>query len=78
MYQSLHGRIMARGQRIHKLIPHASPAPSNKAIVAGGVGDQSYPAGPAKAHRTATPKKSFTRATPRGLFGNIGLMTTHS
>ena len=38
MYQSLHGRIMARGQRIHKLIPHASPAPSNKAIVAGDVG----------------------------------------
>src|SRR5262249_27324946 len=29
----LHGRIIARGQRIHKLIPHASPAPSNKAIV---------------------------------------------
>ena len=33
----LHGRIMACCQRIHKLIPHASPAPANEAIVAGGV-----------------------------------------
>src|SRR5438552_2058699 len=33
----LHGCIMACGQRIHELVPHASPAPANKAIVAGGV-----------------------------------------
>ncbi len=33
----LHGRIMACGQRIHKLVPHASPAPANKSVVAGGV-----------------------------------------
>src|SRR5438477_11557777 len=28
----LHGCIMACGQRIHELVPHASPAPANKAI----------------------------------------------
>ena len=29
----LHGRIVACGKRIHKLIPYASPAPASKAIV---------------------------------------------
>jgi hypothetical protein len=33
----LHGRIMACGQRIHELVPHASPSPTNEAIVAGDV-----------------------------------------
>ena len=28
---------MTCGQRVHKLVPYASPAPANESIVAGGV-----------------------------------------
>jgi hypothetical protein len=33
----LHGRIVACGKCIHKLIPYDSPALASKAIIAGGV-----------------------------------------
>jgi hypothetical protein len=34
----LHRSVMSGGQDIHDLIPDASAAPTNEAIVAGGVG----------------------------------------
>jgi hypothetical protein len=48
--------------------------------------DQICPAGPATAPRTAIhtqkmplrTRRSFTRGTPRGLFGSIGLIAIHS
>ena len=34
----LHRRVMTGGQRIHDLVPHASPPPTNEAIVTSGAG----------------------------------------
>jgi hypothetical protein len=34
----LHRRIMTGGQRIHDLVPDASPPPPNEAIVTSGAG----------------------------------------
>jgi hypothetical protein len=34
----LHCRVMTGDQRIHDLVPHASPPPTNEAIVASGAG----------------------------------------
>ena len=36
----LHRRVMSGGERIHDLVPDASPAPANEAIVAGGMGTE--------------------------------------
>jgi hypothetical protein len=32
----LHRRVMTGGQRIHDLVPYASPPPTNEAIVTSG------------------------------------------
>jgi hypothetical protein len=34
----LHRRVMTGGQRIHDLVPYASPPPTNEAIVTSGTG----------------------------------------
>ena len=36
----LHRRIMTGGQRVHDLVPDASPPPPNEAIVASGIGTE--------------------------------------
>lgn len=75
---------MGAGQCAQKLGLHARPSPANEAIVAGGVG----PKLSGRSRRGAPDRKtqkmplrtrrSFTRGTPRGLFGSIGLMADHS
>jgi hypothetical protein len=52
----LHRRIMTGDQRIHDLVPNASPPPTNEAIIAGRAGDHRSPADRAKERRSATPK----------------------
>jgi hypothetical protein len=76
-------RIMTGSQRIHVLIPDASPPPTNEAIVTSVRGHGSL-IGRAMAHQRSTQKiplntlRSSTRRTPRGLLGSIGLIEVHS
>jgi len=80
----LHRRIMGGGQRAHDPAPDASPSPANKAVVAVVYGPKSSGRSRHGAPDRNTQKmplrtrRSFTRGTPRGLFGNIGLMAVHS
>jgi hypothetical protein len=76
--------IMASGQCIHKLIPHASPAPANEAIAQVVYGPKLSGRSCHGAPERDDPKDatstrlSFTGDTPRGLFGRDGLMAAHS
>ena len=77
----LHRRVMTGGKRIHDLVPDASPPPPNKAIVTGGAGTIGVWQGAPERRTQKMPlstRRSFTRRTPRGLLGSIGLMTVHS
>jgi hypothetical protein len=75
---------MGSSQIIHDLGPDTCPPPANKAVVAGGVGPKSSGM-PRHGAPDRNPQKmslrtrrSFTRGTPRGFFGSIGLMAVHS
>lgn len=76
---TLHGCVM-RGQRIHNPGPDARPSPADKAIVAGGVktkftGRSRHGAPERRTQKMPlSTRRSFTRGTPRGLFGRNGLM----
>src|SRR5262245_10801921 len=80
----LHGGITSVGQRDHYPGPNARPSPANEAIVASGVwaelARQVAPWRPRSQHPKSAIEdtRSFTRGTPRGLFGSIGLMAVHS
>jgi hypothetical protein len=58
----LHGRIMACGQCVHKLVPHASPTPANKSIVASGVGTKVAGKIAPRRARTQDPKDAVEHA----------------
>src|SRR5215470_10121345 len=76
--------IMGSGKCVYDAAPDTSPPPADEPVVASGVW--------AKRHRQITPRcsrsqgpedairtpRSFTRGTPRGLFGSIALMAVHS
>jgi hypothetical protein len=80
----LHRRVVTGSQRIHDLLPDASPPPPNEAIVTGGAGTIDFWQSRHDAPERRTQKmplstrRSFTRRTPRGLLGSIGLMAVHS
>jgi hypothetical protein len=80
----LHRRIMTGSQRIHDLVPDASPPPTSEAIVTSGtgaIGRWQVRHGAPERRTQKMPlstRRSFTRRTPRGLFGSIGLMAAHS
>ena len=80
----LHGRVVRTSQRIHNLAPDARPPPPDEAIVAGGVRTEMSGRSRQGAPDRSTQKmplrtrRSFTRGTPRGLLGSIGLMAAHS
>ena len=69
----LHRRIMACGQRIHDLVPDASPRPANEAIVTSGEDHRSLAGSRQGAPERKTQKipfrtrRSLTRGMPRGL-----------
>jgi len=74
----LHRRVMTGRQRIHDPIPNASPLPPNEAIVTSGAGTvvlrQSRQGAPERRTQKMplSTRRSFTRRTPRGLFGSNG------
>jgi len=76
--------IMGTSERIYDTAPHPGPPPANEAIVASGVGanasDRSRQGAPERRTQKMPlrTRRSFTRGTPRGLSGNIGLMAVHS
>jgi hypothetical protein len=83
----LYSCVMGACRFVHNLAPDAHSPPANEAIVAGGVGTKAARQVPSRRSRPQHPKdavealrtgRSFTRATPRGFSGSIGLMATHS
>src|SRR5258707_4459143 len=61
------------GERVHDPVPDPGASPAQKAVVARhGAPDRSTQKMPFKTRR------SSTRGTPRGLFGNKGWITDHS
>jgi hypothetical protein len=74
----LHRRVMVGAQCIHDPVPHASSAPANEAIVVRGpklTGRSRHGAPDRKTQKMPLrTRRSFTRGTPRGLFGRNGLM----
>jgi hypothetical protein len=77
--------IMSRGKYVYYAAPDTSPPPANEAVVARGVWTKrlgQITPGCAPDRKTQKmplrTRRSFTRGTPRGLFGSIGLMATHS
>src|SRR5262249_61662012 len=80
----LHRNIMDCSQCIHDLVPDASPSPANEAIVTSRIGPNvsgrsRHGAPDLKTQKMPlSTRRSFTRGTPRGLFGRNGLMAVHS
>jgi hypothetical protein len=81
----LDGRIMSTRKRFHDPAPDASPTPANEAVVAGGIWAEALRQiarhGAPDRNTQKMPlrtRRSFTRGTPRGLFGSIDLMAAHS
>ncbi len=76
--------IMGRGKRTYDAASDASAPPADQAVVASG--EWAKPVGRSRlgAPDRRTQKMpfrtrlSFTRGTPRGLFGSIGLMAVYS
>jgi hypothetical protein len=76
--------LWAASQRVHDLGPNARPPPANEAIIPGGIRAELL----GRSRRGAPDRKtqrmplrtlrSFTRGTPRGLLGSMGLMAVHS
>src|SRR5215217_284507 len=80
----LHGGIMSGGQCVHDPGPDPRSSPTNEAIVAvvygpklSGTSRQGAPDRRTQKMPLRT-RRSFTRGTPRGLFGRNGLMAAHS
>ena len=83
-FDHLDSGIVGSGKCVDDAGPYTSPPPVDEPVVAGGVW--------AKRRRQITPghsncrtqkmllrtPRSFTRGTPRGLFGSIRLMAVHS
>ena len=71
-------------KRFRDLVPDASPPPTNEAIITCGAETiclwQIAPWRTRKQNpkMPLSTRRSFTRRTPRGLFGSIGLMAVHS
>jgi hypothetical protein len=80
----LDGGIMGACQGVHDLGPHARSSPANETIVASRVRTEVERQVAPWRPRSQDPedaieaRRSFTRGTPRGLFGNIGLIAAHS
>jgi hypothetical protein len=81
----LHRNIMSLSECAHNLGPNASSSPVSETIVAGRVRAevvrQVAPWRPRSQETQKMPLRtrgSFTRGTPRGLLGSIGLMAVHS
>ena len=80
----LHRCIMGSGQCVHDPAPDASPPPAKEAVVVSGVRTEVIGQVAPRCPDRKTQKmplrtrRSFTRGTPRGLFGSIGLMAVHS
>jgi hypothetical protein len=76
--------IMGSGKRIYDATPDASPPPPDETVIASGVRTKRFrqitPGAPdCKTQKMPLrTRRSFTRGTPRGLFGSIGLMAVHS
>ena len=76
--------IMGSGKCVYDAAPDTSPPPADEAVVASGV----WPNASGRSRQGAPDRKtqkmplrtrrSFTRGTPRGLFGSIGFMAVHS
>ncbi len=75
---------MGASQSVHDLGPDTSTLPANEAIVAGGIGAEAAGqiaprcAGSQDQKMPFRTRRSFTRGTPRGVFGSIGLMAAYS
>src|SRR5262249_8879654 len=79
-----HGGVVGSGERAHNFGPAPRASPANETVIAGRVRTEVV--------RQVTPwrpdrktqnmplrtRRSFTRGTPRGLLGSIGLMAIHS
>jgi len=76
-------RIMCIRQCVYDAAPNTGPTPANEAIIASGVpklvGRSRHGAPDRKTQKMPLrTRRSFTRGTPRGLLGNIGLIVAHS
>jgi hypothetical protein len=80
----LDSSIMRGRKCIYDAAPHASPSPAYEPVVAGGVWAKRRRQIPPRRPGPQDPKdalrirRSFTRGTPRGLLGSIGLIVVHS
>jgi hypothetical protein len=80
----LNSGIMGGGKRFYDAAANTGPPPPNEAVVASGV----WPNAAGRSSQGAPDRRtqkmpfrtrlSFTRGTPRGLFGSKGLMAVHS
>lgn len=81
--QDLRRRPAGRGQYLKQLKPHAFRRPADEAVVqhlprtVGRRGVHPSPAGLQDVDDPANPRRSSTRGTPRGLFGNNVASRTH-
>jgi hypothetical protein len=75
---------MGGGKCIYDTAPYAGPPPADEAVVASCVGPNAAGRSRQGAPDRKTQKmplrtrRSFTRGTPRDLFGSIGFMAAHS
>ncbi len=76
--------IVECGKRVYDAAPDTGPPPADETVVAGRVRAKTIRQIAHGAPDRKTQKmplrtrRSFTRGTPRGLFGSIGLMASHS
>jgi len=76
--------IMGAGKCVDDAAPDTGPPPADETVIAGRVWAkmirQSRQGAPDRRTQKMPFKtrRSFTRGTPRGLFGSIGLMASHS
>lgn len=76
--------IMGGGKCVYDAAPNTSPPPADETVIAGRVRAkvtrQIVPRSPERRTQKMPlrTRRSFTRGTPRGLFGSTGLIVTHS
>lgn len=80
----LDSAVMGSGKRVHDAATDTSSSPADEAVVARGVQTNAWGGSRQGAPERKIQKlplmtrRSFTRGTPRGLLGSIGLMAVHS
>jgi hypothetical protein len=77
----LHGGVVGLGERAHNPRPDTRASPANETVVAGRIRTEVVRHGAPDRKTQKMPlrtRRSFTRGTPRGLLGSIGLMAVHS